>query len=247
MIAPTLARLIPALGRARRGAHLWRRDRPLVWAHRGVSAHATENTVAAFALAAAHGADGVELDVMPCATGEIVVFHDDDLARPADTDTRSEPAPPPATDDWMAVGPAAQEKIERELLKKVTKLERDLMVLKEGGTIQQLIYLNLEGMDQMIREVTFRPDLKDRAYIMEIIEIGPHLDQIKIKTSELKALLALRDDYRSRQNGEGMIAAALIPRIAETEEILNPVFYLASESYTTGITLVADGGLMAKR
>ena len=47
--------------------------------------------------------------------------------------------------------------------------------------------------------------------------------------------------------GEGMVAAALIPRVAETEEILNPVFYLASESFTTGITLVADGGLMAKR
>ena len=47
--------------------------------------------------------------------------------------------------------------------------------------------------------------------------------------------------------GDGMVAAALIPRIAETEEILNPVFYLASESFTTGITLVADGGLMAKR
>jgi NAD(P)-dependent dehydrogenase (short-subunit alcohol dehydrogenase family) len=46
---------------------------------------------------------------------------------------------------------------------------------------------------------------------------------------------------------EGIVAAALIPRIAETEEILNPVFYLASEAYTTGITLVADGGLMAKR
>ncbi|MGB1139442.1 MAG: SDR family NAD(P)-dependent oxidoreductase [Halioglobus sp.] len=46
---------------------------------------------------------------------------------------------------------------------------------------------------------------------------------------------------------EGMVNAALIPRIAETEEILNPVFYLASEGYTTGITLVADGGLMAKR
>lgn len=47
--------------------------------------------------------------------------------------------------------------------------------------------------------------------------------------------------------GEGMVQAALIPRIADTEEILNPVFYLASESFTTGITLVADGGLMAKR
>lgn len=76
-----LARLVPLLGRARRGAHLWRRDRPLVWAHRGVSAHATENTLPAFALAAAHGADGIELDVMPCASGELVVFHDDDLRR----------------------------------------------------------------------------------------------------------------------------------------------------------------------
>lgn len=47
--------------------------------------------------------------------------------------------------------------------------------------------------------------------------------------------------------GEGMVSAALIPRVAETEEILNPVFYLADEAYTTGITLVADGGLMAKR
>ena len=47
--------------------------------------------------------------------------------------------------------------------------------------------------------------------------------------------------------GEGMVAAALIPRVAETEEILNPVFYQASESFTAGITLVADGGLMAKR
>ena len=46
---------------------------------------------------------------------------------------------------------------------------------------------------------------------------------------------------------QGMVDAALIPRIAATEEILNPVFYLASEAYTTGITLVADGGLMAKR
>ncbi|MDG1944528.1 MAG: glucose 1-dehydrogenase [Halioglobus sp.] len=45
----------------------------------------------------------------------------------------------------------------------------------------------------------------------------------------------------------GMVDAALIPRVAETEEILNPVFYLASESFTTGITLVTDGGLMAKR
>jgi glycerophosphoryl diester phosphodiesterase len=76
-----LARLWPALGRRPRGAHLWRRERPRVWAHRGASAHATENTIAAFELAVAHGADGIELDVLQCATGEVVVFHDDDLRR----------------------------------------------------------------------------------------------------------------------------------------------------------------------
>jgi glycerophosphoryl diester phosphodiesterase len=35
----------------------------------------------AFGLAREQGADGVELDVMRCASGEIVVFHDDDLSR----------------------------------------------------------------------------------------------------------------------------------------------------------------------
>jgi NAD(P)-dependent dehydrogenase (short-subunit alcohol dehydrogenase family) len=43
---------------------------------------------------------------------------------------------------------------------------------------------------------------------------------------------------------EGALSQQLIKRIAESEEILNPVFYLASEPYTTGITLVADGGMM---
>jgi len=57
------------------------RQRPLVLAHRGASADAVENTLAAFRRARADGADGVELDVMRCGTGEVVVFHDDDLER----------------------------------------------------------------------------------------------------------------------------------------------------------------------
>jgi glycerophosphoryl diester phosphodiesterase len=54
---------------------------PLVLGHRGASAHATENTLAAFARARTDGADGIELDVLLCGSGEVVVFHDDDLAR----------------------------------------------------------------------------------------------------------------------------------------------------------------------
>jgi glycerophosphoryl diester phosphodiesterase len=54
---------------------------PLVIGHRGASAREPENSLPAFRRAALDGADGVELDVLCCATGEVVVFHDDDLLR----------------------------------------------------------------------------------------------------------------------------------------------------------------------
>lgn len=56
-------------------------DRPLIWAHRGASADAPENTLPAFQLAAAQGADGVELDAQLCGSGEVVVLHDTTLGR----------------------------------------------------------------------------------------------------------------------------------------------------------------------
>ncbi|MCG8424215.1 MAG: glycerophosphodiester phosphodiesterase [Proteobacteria bacterium] len=56
-------------------------ERPLVLGHRGASARVTENTLDAFLAARDAGADGVELDARLCASGQVVVFHDDDLAR----------------------------------------------------------------------------------------------------------------------------------------------------------------------
>lgn len=55
--------------------------RPQIFGHRGVMARSLENTVESFQLARDQGADGVELDVRPCAGGQLVVFHDDDLRR----------------------------------------------------------------------------------------------------------------------------------------------------------------------
>lgn len=60
---------------------LERLSRPLVLGHRGASAHYPENTLLAFRQALLAGADGVEMDVMLCASGEPVVVHDDDLGR----------------------------------------------------------------------------------------------------------------------------------------------------------------------
>lgn len=54
---------------------------PVVMAHRGASAHAPENTLAAFKLAVAHGADGIELDAKLSADGQVVVIHDQKVDR----------------------------------------------------------------------------------------------------------------------------------------------------------------------
>jgi len=55
--------------------------RCLVIAHRGASAEAPENTLAAFRLAMEQGADGIELDVRASSDGQIVVIHDASVER----------------------------------------------------------------------------------------------------------------------------------------------------------------------
>jgi len=51
-------------------------SQPVIFAHRGASAHAPENTLAAFELALEQGADAIELDVKLSADGHVVVIHD---------------------------------------------------------------------------------------------------------------------------------------------------------------------------
>lgn len=55
--------------------------RPIVIAHRGACAHAPENSMAAFELAAKAGAAAIELDVRLSADEEVLVFHDVSLGR----------------------------------------------------------------------------------------------------------------------------------------------------------------------
>ena len=61
---------------------------PLIIAHRGASAHAPENTLAAFRRAVEAGADGIELDVRLARDGVAVVFHDSSLKRTAGRDDK---------------------------------------------------------------------------------------------------------------------------------------------------------------
>ena len=56
---------------------------PRIFAHRGDSGAAPENTLAAFESAIACGAEGVEFDVQRTGDGELVVIHDESLQRTA--------------------------------------------------------------------------------------------------------------------------------------------------------------------
>lgn len=55
--------------------------RPLVWAHRGASGYAPENTMEAFERAIDMKADGIEIDVYFSADKKIVICHDEKIDR----------------------------------------------------------------------------------------------------------------------------------------------------------------------
>ena len=55
-----------------------------IWAHRGSSGFAPENTIPAFEVAKALNVDGIELDVQMTKDGELVVIHDETIDRTSD-------------------------------------------------------------------------------------------------------------------------------------------------------------------
>jgi glycerophosphoryl diester phosphodiesterase len=55
--------------------------RPSIIAHRGDKAHAPENTLSAFRMAQARGADAIEFDVKLTADGQVIVLHDQTVDR----------------------------------------------------------------------------------------------------------------------------------------------------------------------
>jgi glycerophosphoryl diester phosphodiesterase len=60
---------------------LYELPQPIIFGHRGASAHAPENTISAFKLAIEHGADAIELDAKLTSDGQVVVIHDQTVNR----------------------------------------------------------------------------------------------------------------------------------------------------------------------
>jgi signal transduction histidine kinase/CheY-like chemotaxis protein/HPt (histidine-containing phosphotransfer) domain-containing protein len=98
---------------------------------------------------------------------------------------------------------AAMLRVKRSIDSHLSKLKHDLSILEKGGVIRQEVLLNLEGRDEMIREATYLPDGNSSAYVMEMIEIAPLLDQLQERISELEKLLERGWSYQENNDYQG--------------------------------------------
>jgi len=80
--------LLAPLAMTNRFVMLTSLPQPIIFAHRGASVQAPENTLAAFELAIAQNADAIELDVKLSADGHAVVIHDTTVDRTTGSEGR---------------------------------------------------------------------------------------------------------------------------------------------------------------
>ncbi len=157
--------------------------RPLIIAHRGASAHAPENTIAAFQRAIDIGADGIEFDVRLTKDGEPFVFHDRTLKRVAGIedqviDISSADLGSIDVGKWFdqRSKESANESFAGE---RIPSLGTTLDLLKDHtGTI----YIELKGKDQNITDLAQRvaTELKKRKLKAEIVVKSFRLSAIPV-------------------------------------------------------------------
>ncbi len=127
-----------------------------------------------------------------------------------------------------ASNPVALKRIRKDMEIQIGKLENDLAVLKQGGVVRREIFLNIDGRDEMVREIPYSPNPEDSSYVMELIEIPPLLDLIRGKAGELERLLLRRWDYRDR--GERNRAFLLEEEISLFIKHVPPLFFRINEN-----------------
>lgn len=132
------------------------RDVSLI-AHRGCAEQAPENTIAAVEAAAPH-VDAIEIDVRPCGTGEIVVFHDETLDRVTDGTGRVDETPLAALRELDVLASGERVPTLREMLAAVTATPEPVTLdveLKAAG-IERRVHEQCAAADVDVRYSSFR-------------------------------------------------------------------------------------------
>jgi len=105
-----------------------------------------------------------------------------------------------------SVSTAEQGRLRSAIRERSLKLEHDLLVLKDGGRVERTIDLNIEGVDTLNEQITYMPHSDDPHNLLELIEIGPHLDKVRLKADELALLLAKREQAREARNAARLLS-----------------------------------------
>lgn len=155
--------------------------RPAIIAHRGVSAYAPENTLAAFRMAMDVGAEGVEFDVRLAKDGVPVVIHDSGLLRTAKlkakvSELTSKELSKVDVGSWFnrRYRRRAKPEFENET---VPTLGQTLTLLKD---LNGPIYIELKANASTFRNLS--------AAVCDVIRNSPLLPQIIIKSFKLASI-----------------------------------------------------------
>jgi glycerophosphoryl diester phosphodiesterase len=160
-----------------------------VIAHRGASAYAPENTIAAFALAHQQGADMIELDVQPTADGALAIFHDH-------TTERWDGQPRPVTQCTLADLQALDIGGER-----VPTLQEALSFSRETG-IALNVELKTAGMARRCAALLRQFDLIEQTVVSSFVRAA--LDELlvidpDVRLGYLMGTRSYRPDIRARE------------------------------------------------
>lgn len=119
-------------------------------------------------------------------------------------------------------------RVHRDFDATLDKLEHDLQVLKDGGTVQRMAQLNIEGRENVVLQATYRSDTTGQDYVMELIEISPLLEQIRKKPHDLEGLLLQRQGCLSRNDSHCLLS--VLPEIALFLKQIPPYFERINEN-----------------
>ncbi|MGV9555921.1 glycerophosphodiester phosphodiesterase [Streptomyces sp. NPDC003401] len=210
--------------------------RPAVIAHRGASARAPENTLAAVDAAARLGARWVENDVQRTEDGELVVIHDDSLERTTDVEEVFPGRAPWKVRDFTAAevarldaggwfGPAyagARVPTLREYVRRVERHGQKLLLELKNPALYP-------GIEQDTLEVLAGEGWLDRE----------HLDRLVVQSFDAGSLRAVHGLAPSVTTGLlGRPAVRDLPGCAAFADLINPSYVALSAEYVSAVHAV---------
>ncbi|MEI7643819.1 MAG: glycerophosphodiester phosphodiesterase family protein [Chloroflexales bacterium] len=161
----------------------------LVIAHRGASAYAPENTIAAFALAYRQGADMIELDVQPTADGVLAIFHDHTTAR---WDGHPRPVSRCTLADLQALDIGGE---------RVTTLEETLAFARETGMALN-VELKTAGVGARCAALLRQYDMVERTVVSSFMPVALRelaVADPAVRRGYLMGTESYRPDIRARE------------------------------------------------